>query len=645
MRKHSVVGSSNESRLLVLFIVIVALILVRLTILTILDAPALAAQSQSQRSTPVDIPARRGTIFDRNGNPLAMSIDATTIYVNPSEVEDPRATAQVLHEVLGGSVESYLNIIMNSTSPTFAYILQKGDVSLARSLQERNDQFREAFIDGLPAGDDIPAIIPTPLTGIHYIQDSKRIYPYGRIGAQVIGSIDIDGYGISGVEQTYDSILRGVDGSMLVERGKDDTPMVGGIQQRVMPIDGQDIIISIDIELQQFVENNLELMCNQRSCVNGSAIMLDGATGEIWAAASMPLYDRGNLTQEAVEAGATNLRPIVVSFEPGSIFKTVTAAAAIECNVIDLDDELFCPAYITIDDYPISDAHDRDDEIMTFRQILAKSSNVGMSLIEEQINNERFSTFIERYGFGQYTHIDYPGESPGLVAELRHWSSIQAANMSFGQGLQITPLQIASFYGAIANEGMMCQPHFLIARPRYDAPPHYESKPLFGPKTAAKLEDLLSGVVIEGTGKPAAIPGYDVVGKTGTAEIASPLGGYLEDEYIVSFVGYIANSNSKLVCVTSLDSPIAPMDYPAASVLFNTIMSFAINRYMVVPVEESSIQTNSSSGTATAGPSAAGTTTGQDVLPQEGTITTTPSIPSLDSYATRPESWIIDTSG
>jgi len=231
-------GPSSETKLLVLFIILVAVIFTRLVILTIIEAEELAAQSRSQRTTIIETSARRGTIYDRNGNALATSVDATTIYVNPSEVTNPRQTAIELSAILGGSVESYLDIITHSPSPTFAYILLKGEVQLAKLLQDRNEVLRQEFIKTHPEGSALPVVIPTALTGIHYLADSRRIYPYGRIGAQIVGAVDLDGNGVSGLELTYDSILRGVNGVIVVERGKDDTPMVGGVRQRVEPING-----------------------------------------------------------------------------------------------------------------------------------------------------------------------------------------------------------------------------------------------------------------------------------------------------------------------------------------------------------------------------------------------------------------------
>ncbi|MCL1890856.1 MAG: penicillin-binding protein 2 [Coriobacteriia bacterium] len=580
-------GLNSEMWVLSLFGVLIVFVLFGLVKHSVVDAKMLSDLSQDQRtSPPLPIPAKRGTIYDRNGSPLAMSVDATTIYVNPSEVIDPQKTALALQETLGGEVEDYLKIILKSESPTFAYVLHKGDVQLARDLQDKDDGFRKAFINELPQGSDIPANIPTALTGIHYLEDSKRVYPFGNIGAQAIGAVGMDGHGISGLELTYDSILCGVDGTIVVERGRYGTPMVGGVQEKTEPHDGQDIIISIDIEMQQCVESELAAMSKKRKCKNANTLLLDGDTGEILAAASIPLYNRENLKKKDVEAGATALKAITMAYEPGSTFKAATMAAALESKTLKPDDELFCPASLDIYDHTITDAHERSDTTMSLKTILAKSSNVGVSLVERRMTDKTFASYLDQYGFGKYTHVDYPGEAAAHIDEVKSWNPVQAANISFGQGVQTSSLQIASFYGAIANGGVLRQPHFLIARPQYDTPPVYDFEAIMPSSTAEDLEEMLGLAVTKGTGKAAAIEGYEVVGKTGTAEKASKDGGYIEDEYVVSFVGYFANSNSKIVCITSFDNPLGAWGNSPAPPLFKTLMTFAINRYMILPADE-----------------------------------------------------------
>lgn len=602
------VGHGREAAIIIVFLVAIAIVLINLGRLMILDAPVLSAMATEQRTVQYEVTARRGTIFDRDGNVLAVSVDKTTIYVNPSEVIDPARTADALREILGGTSAHYEDIIRNSASPTFNYVLKKGDPAYATAMQEKNAKYVQEYIDNLPVGDDVPADVPTALTGIHYLPETERVYPYGNVGAQVIGTINEDGYGVSGIEQTYDTILRGVDGYVMAERGKDGRPIPGGVIEETPVTDGQDIVLSLDMELQAMVESRLAFYGEGTNCDNANTILLDGTTGEIYATASLPLYDRENMSEEDFQKGAMLAKSITYGYEPGSTFKSVTAAAAIDSGIAAITDEFYCPSSLEYDDYVVKDAILRGDETMSLTQIITSSSNVGMSLLKERIPDVTFNDYISKAGFGQATHVDYPGESVGMVLPIQDWSNIQRSNMSFGQGILVSPLQIASFYGAIANHGVRVQPHFLLARPSQDAVPTYAAKRIMSDDTANKLETMLRTVVTEGGGRPAAIDGYETVGKTGTAEKAldsglgelgavdpetgQPLSNYIKDNYISSFVGYIANSSTNMVCLTSFDNPtlVSAPSMPnglssPTSPLFAEIMSFVADRYIVTNVD------------------------------------------------------------
>jgi cell division protein FtsI (penicillin-binding protein 3) len=608
--------ASREGLILLVFIAVALVVMVRLLLLTVVDADALAADGKEKRVQEYSLTARRGTIFDRKGNILATSVEATTVYANPSEITEPAKTAAILAGVLGGDAQKYLAAISADPAATFVYIAQKADKDTAQKLVDLAQEYRAEAADVIRArGDDVPAELETPLSGIYYLPDTKREYPYGQIGAQIIGSLetrllDENGreispeadvankresfFGASGLEQTYDSILRGVDGKMVVQRGaatspgEEALPLIGGVEELIPATDGQDIIVTLDIELQQYLEYNLEAQAAQRNCDNAHSLLLDGATGEILAGASIPLYTRDNLSAEAVANGATNLKALTLPYEPGSTFKACIAAVALERGVMQAEDRLFCPAELKIYDRTIKDVNARPDVEYTLREIIALSSNVGAALMADRVGKNLFGDYLQRFGFGQYSHVDYPGETQGNVAEAEQWNPVQAANIAFGQGLEVSSLQMASLYGAIANDGLLIQPHFLLARPQFDVELRYESKQVLEPATARKLEELLRAVVTEGTGKAADISGLDVVGKTGTAEKAakgdSELN-YLKDEFITSFVGYIDNSNSKLVFISSFDNPTNYVNAPSTA-FFANIMSFVANRYMIVPEEE-----------------------------------------------------------
>ena len=555
------VDSSRAFIPLVVFAVVAALFLVRLVYLQVIVAPSYAAQAEQARTVGFDIEPRRGTIYDRNGTVLAVSVDATTIYANPSEVEDLPGTAAALAGVLGGEAADYQNALSAGTS-TFAFIQRKADTAVA-------DQVRAL-----------------DLKGIYFIADTKRTYPNGRVGAQIVGLTDIDGNGLSGLEKYYDDILSGEPGRYEAERGRDGTPIPGGVHEETPAVDGQDIIISLDIELQQYVEERLTADEKGMTANGGSAIVMDGGTGEIYAAASLPLFNPADRSE--VKEGATKLKAVTDLFEPGSIFKSVTTMAILESGTMSPDTELFCPASITADGYTITDAHERGDATYTLREILDQSSNIGISLAMERMGFSMLHGKILEYNLHSKTGVDYPGEGEqgtdilGSLADPEDLSTVGMYNISFGQGISLTPLQITRFYGALVNDGVECTPHFLISKPQSGEVAEYATEDVIENKEA--IEDITSmfkTVVTDGTGKQAAIEGFNVAGKTSTAEIYDEEnGGYRKGVYNLAFTGFLADSSSQLVCFVAANE--VPTD-GVVTPMFKDIMSTAIDRFNIHP--------------------------------------------------------------
>lgn len=654
-----VVGSNRDWKLLIFFCLVAVVLVAQLVHLQVFAAPSLRAEAKAQRSNEVTIHAKRGTIYDRNGNVLAMSVDATTIYANPKEVTNPKGTADLLASVLGGSADDYYQDLTQDT--TFVYIMQQADTTLAQTLMDKETELEDqgndtstataaasssaadagstasgstdasstgsaaattgdattgdttsTATDGTPAastGDTTTSASTSAtsstdastnlLTGIYYLKDTKRVYPYGNIGAQVIGGVNIDNQGAYGLELMYDNILKGTDGTVNTEYSLDmgnrplsGQPIPGSDVQEVAPIPGNDIVVSLDIDLQQQVETQMAQVGQDRQTDKGSVLLLDGGTGEIYASASLPLMDRDNLTQDMVDNGALSLGSICTVYEPGSIFKAVTAAALLEENAMSPDDQIQVPGYRDYPDgdttYTVTDAWQHDEQTMSLTDIITQSSNIGMTLAGDRLSNDTFYSYLQKFGFGQATHVDYPGEGIGLLDTPDNWSDLEKGNITFGQGISTTPLAMASFYGAIVNNGVKCQPHFLIDQPASmaDLSVLDQSTQIMSSHTADQLTTMLESVVANGTGKTAAIDGYTVAGKTGTAQKARAAkdgGGYIPDEYIVSFVGFFANTNSKLVCITSMDNPLGADGNSPTGPLFASIMSFAANRYMILP--------------------------------------------------------------
>ncbi len=536
-----------------LFLVIAALFLARLIYLQVIVSSEYSANATEARTINFDIAPHRGTIYDRNGTVLAVSVDATTIYCNPKEVTNASYAAKKFAQVLGGSEEDYLELLHKDSS-TFVYIERQADVDKANRLKS------------------------VALDGVYFISDSRREYPHGSIGGQVIGACDVDGNGICGLELQYDDILRGTPGVYSGERGEDGTPIPGGVHQDVAAVDGQDIMVSIDITLQDSVERALEAGLERNDPKSGSALVLDSETGEIYAICSYPYLNPADLSNSII--GSDNLTPITQAFEPGSVFKAFTALAVLEEDALRPDEVLHVPAQLNADEYVITDAHDRSDVDMSFSEILDKSSNVGISLALDKVGFSKLYETLKALKISEATGVDYPGEDKGALTEVSQWSKVGGYNIGFGQGVTATPLQIARAYGAIANDGVIAEPHFLIAKPVIgEWAEHGTEKVIDDEEAIDELVSMLRGVVTDGTGKNAYIEGYDVVGKTSTAEIAEG-GGYAKDRWNLCFTGFIANSTSSLVCCVGANN----VNYEGnVSSIFRDIMVDAIDLYKIVP--------------------------------------------------------------
>ena len=478
----SAAADSNRASVLVAFFALLALLFFgRLFYLQVIVSGQYSAMAQETRTVSFDTTPRRGTIYDRNGTVLATSVDATTIYANPAEVDDPAGEAAKLAEVLGGEAADYQEKL-SQESTTFVYLKRQADVEVAAQVKQLG------------------------LKGVYFIADTRREYPCGRIGGQVIGFCNVDGEGITGLELQYDDVLSGTPGTYSAERGQNGIPIPGGVHEETPAVDGQDIMISIDIQLQEYVEERLEQGAKDISAEGGTAVVMDGGTGEIYAAATLPYLNPADMS--TVEEGADQLKAVTQAYEPGSVFKTVSTMALLETDSMKPDDTLFCPAVIEADGYKVSDSHERDDATFTLREILDQSSNVGISLSVEKMGFDKLYDHIKTYNLNEPTGVDYPGEASGTLQPFDKWARITGYNVSFGQGIAVTPLQITRFYGALVNDGVEVTPHFLINLPQTGETPTYATEDVIANKSAIPtMVDMLKTVVTDGTGKPAQIEG------------------------------------------------------------------------------------------------------------------------------------------
>lgn len=546
---------SNRFRVLLVFFGIVLLLLVgRLVQLQIILADDYSTQAANSRTVSVELSPRRGTIYDRNGKVLASDVQATTIYCNPKEITDVKSTAEKLASVLGGDASIYEGPL-STENTTFAYVKRKVDQDKGEEVQSLG------------------------LNGIYFLDDMKRVYPYGSIAGQILGLVDVDGNGQTGLELYYDSILKGEPGKLVLQQGAYGMPIPGGTEVDEPAKDGQDIILSIDIDMQQYVEERLAKGVSDIGGEDGSAVLYDADSGDIIAIASTPYLDPSDRSN--IEEGATSVKAITTQFEPGSIFKTASFCAMLEAGGITAQTTVDCPVYLEADEYKISDAHERAATTMTAAEVLAQSSNVGTSLLVQQhLGFNGLYDKIRKYGLNDATGVDYPGEAEGYLTNVSTWSLIQSYNVTFGQGISLSPLMITRFYGAIASgTGVAHTPHFLISKPSSGEEVTWDSEQIIDNTDAiAPLTDMLVGVVENGTGKTAAVEGYTTAGKTGTAEYADDTGSYVKNMYNLDFVGFLPNATSNLVCFVGVNH--VPYERNTCEV-FKDIMTEASSRYKI----------------------------------------------------------------
>lgn len=551
-----------DGRLVIAFCILLgicAIVVGRLVLLQLIDGPDLSAKASASRTNEITLTAKRGTIYDRNGNVLATSVDVKTIYANPNEISDKDQAAELMAEALGGGKQDYLDLIDQDT--TFVYIKKKVDTTQAQDLEDKLD---EADIEG-----------------VYYLDDTKRVYPYGAVAGQVLGMVGSDGHGLTGLELYYDDVLSGQDGTMILETGATGTPIAGGASQVTKATSGSDIVISIDVDLQAKVEEIVSEGAEKYDAASSSAMVTDPKTGEILATASTPLADLSDTSELTNEA--LNLRMVSDSYEPGSIFKIVTMAAGLENGTFDTSTVYHVPVQIKVGDDYVSDAVTRYSTTdMTVSNILEESSNVGAILMARDIGAENFAKMVAALGIGSKTGIDYPGEVSGMVTGYDSYSSTTLSVMAFGQGLAIPQVQMVQAVGAIANGGSLMTPHFLIEKDgetvQWDAKGTVTSA-----ETTSKVSQVLQSVIENGTATHADVAGYDVAAKTGTAQMTTGDAGYAEGLYISSLIGY-ANADDPDVLVYVGLNGTPHLAESSSAYMFSSIMGEALKDMGVEPV-------------------------------------------------------------
>ena len=531
-------------------------ILVRLVFLQVRDNPQLEALGRQQRIRTIELPAQRGKILDRSGMPLAVTREARDVYVDPTYVSDPAGEAATIAEVLDLRPRDLRAALR--TEGTFAWIDRQVDLELAEELEA------------------------LALPGIGFLEVPKRYYPAGALAPQVLGFVNVDAVGAAGLESAYDDQLAGTPGERTVELSADGLPISSGLDRVVEPVPGATMVTTIDRQMQFMAQAALERAVEANGALGGTAVVLDPATGEVLAMATYPWFDPNAFSEAPIEAMRN--RTVTDAFEPGSVNKIITAAAAIETGAVSLDRRFRVPAWMSVGPFTIHDAHTHPVESMTIGDIITQSSNIGAALIAEQVGSEPLAEFMRRFGYGRPTGVGFPGEAAGLLLPGERWDEVIRATVSYGQGISVTPLQMANVYATIANGGVWQQPRLVRGFERPDGSfreaPSNRSRRVVRPATAELLTRMLASAVEEGTGVNAQIPGYQVAGKTGTSRKLDEYGNYVA-RYMASFAGFLPAANPRVVIAVSIDEPRTMYGGLAAAPLFQEIARYAIQRLAI----------------------------------------------------------------
>jgi cell division protein FtsI/penicillin-binding protein 2 len=516
---------------------------------------SLASAATSQQVSSTKLPAARGSIVDRKGNPLAVSEPAADVSATPYLVKDPIKAAEKLAPVLGQTPEALVQKLARKDT---------GFVYLARDI---------------PA-DQATKVQRLKLPGVTLTPGHLRFYPREFLAAQLLGSVGTDGNGLSGLEYERNKTLTGTDGERRLV--KDALGQSINVRDTKPAKSGARLELSIDAAIQDDVERVLAQVGKTYSPKGATAIVMDPRDSEVLAMANWPRIDAND--PGAAPPYAAQNRAVGSTYEPGSTFKAVTVAGALEENVVKPDSEFNLPPQIQVADRVIGESHPRGTETLSTAQILAQSSNVGAITIGLKEGKQRFDKWVRRFGFGRPTGVDLPGEERGIVLPVNKYSGSSMGNLPIGQGIAVTPMQMAQAYAAIANGGILRKPQIVrrIDGKRVDAT---KGRRVISRRTAYQLRTMLEGAFAPGgTASEVSIPGYKLAGKTGTANKIDPkTGEYSQEAYVASFIGFAPALHPRLLIAVMVDEPHGAIyGGTVAAPAFGQIASFALP-YLRIP--------------------------------------------------------------
>jgi cell division protein FtsI/penicillin-binding protein 2 len=553
--------ANRRIRLLVaVFAVVFGLTLLRAFWLQGVRAQAFGRMAASQHRQTVTVAANRGTIYDSTGLQLAIGEQAITVYADPLQIKDATKVAPVVARILRLDPKQVYERL-SDRAHGFVYVARKADAVRAARLQRRH------------------------VTGLGFYPEERRFYPQHSIAAQVLGYAGVDNHGLSGLEVALDKSLAGREGRETLVRDPFGHVLDSVVSKAAR--DGSDVSLTIDHNIQAQAETVLRDTVRKWQAKDATAIVLDPHTGALLAMAVAPTYDANNFP--AVPRDEQRNRALTDTYEPGSTFKLVTVAGALSTGIVTPRTAFTLPYEIQVADRRIHDAEPRGTENMSVATILSKSSNVGAITLAQLLGKNRLASWISRFGFGHPTGIDFPGESQGIVLPPDKWSGSTIGNVPIGQGIAVTPMQMASAYAAIANRGVWVRPH-LVERIGDGLAKPIARRRIVTPWISRELTSMLQNVVLDGTGTLAQIPGYHVAGKTGTASKPDSQG-YSTSKYVASFVGFAPATRPRVVVLVAVDEPHgAIFGGVVAAPAFKAIMQQAL-QYLSSPPDAATAST------------------------------------------------------
>ncbi len=552
--------------ILVVLCLLFGAVVVRLAQLQIVGGDRYVALGDQQRIRPVELAAARGTVFDRNGADLALSVDQRTAWADPQLVVDADASANRLAPVLSADPVALAELLRSDAR--FVY--------LGRQLPDDVAEGVEAL----------------ELDGVFLLDEPKRFTPSGALARSLLGDVNLDNVGSSGLERQYDDVLTGEPGQLVLELDPDGRTIPAGDHELTPATPGDDLVLTIDRALQFESERLLGMQIAEMGAQAGSIIVTNPQTGEVLAMANLvaPLDETSG--ERGPPVPSPDNRALTVVYEPGSVNKVITLAAALEEGVTSPGEVLSVPDNIQIADKRFTDHDPHPVAQWTPTDIMTTSSNVGTIMLGRELGPERIDGYLQSFGFGQRTGLDFPDESPGILLDPQDWSGTAIGSIPIGQTIAVTAMQMLAAYNVIANGGQYVEPTLVRGIVDHDGTvqegPGPERRRVVSSEVAGQVRDMMVSVVDQGTGTAAAIDGYRVAGKTGTARKAVPGGGYQDAagnfHYVTTFAGFVPADDPQLSIIVVIDEPTSSIFASAASApVFADLARYALRQFRIPP--------------------------------------------------------------